>query len=167
MSRLVFVLNGPNLNPLGRRQPHIYGHETLEMVKNRCLERGAALGLEVEVALARQYEEVMALRRQHDLLVREADFFEHLARKSLLRASIGKSSEELPNALPCVLEEPLVPFVLEVAGTHGDWFWPPDGRLIHDAEAHQPGPRRPCPAEAQFDGSLALHRAVEPDEDRP
>ena len=33
---------------LGIREPHIYGHETLETVKHRCLERGAALGLEVD-----------------------------------------------------------------------------------------------------------------------
>ena len=36
MSRLVFVLNGPNLNLLGKRQPHIYGHETMADVEAMC-----------------------------------------------------------------------------------------------------------------------------------
>lgn len=45
MSRLVFVLNGPNLNLLGKRQPHIYGHETMEDVEAMCLETCKALGM--------------------------------------------------------------------------------------------------------------------------
>jgi len=48
MAHTIYILNGPNLNRLGKREPHIYGHETLETVKHRCLERVAALGLEVD-----------------------------------------------------------------------------------------------------------------------
>lgn len=45
MSRLVFVLNGPNLNLLGRRQPQIYGHETLADVEAACRGLAGELGL--------------------------------------------------------------------------------------------------------------------------
>ena len=47
MSRLVFVLNGPNLNLLGKRQPQIYGHETLADVEASCRALAADLGLEI------------------------------------------------------------------------------------------------------------------------
>ena len=47
MSRVVFVLNGPNLNLLGKRQPHIYGHETLADVEAMC--RTAAAGLKLDL----------------------------------------------------------------------------------------------------------------------
>ena len=48
MSRLVYILNGPNLNLLGKRQPAIYGHETLADVEAACRRVGAELGLEIE-----------------------------------------------------------------------------------------------------------------------
>lgn len=47
MSKLIYVLNGPNLNLLGKRQPEIYGHETLADVQKRMEEKGDALGLEI------------------------------------------------------------------------------------------------------------------------
>ena len=44
----VFVLNGPNLNMLGVREPATYGYDTLADVEQRCIERGAALDLTIE-----------------------------------------------------------------------------------------------------------------------
>jgi 3-dehydroquinate dehydratase-2 len=47
MPNPIYVLNGPNLNLLGVREPHIYGHDTLADVKARCEKRAAAFGLQV------------------------------------------------------------------------------------------------------------------------
>jgi 3-dehydroquinate dehydratase-2 len=47
MAKLVYILNGPNLNLLGERQPEIYGHETLADVEAVCKELAATLGLEL------------------------------------------------------------------------------------------------------------------------
>ncbi len=46
MSRIVYVLNGPNLNLLGQREPHIYGCETLADVEAACGKLAGELGLE-------------------------------------------------------------------------------------------------------------------------
>lgn len=43
----VYVLNGPNLNMLGLREPSIYGHDTLADVEARVRQHGAKLGLEI------------------------------------------------------------------------------------------------------------------------
>ena len=56
-SRLVFVLNGPNLNLLGKRQPHIYGRETLADVERDCRTLADELGLELRFHQSnREYE---------------------------------------------------------------------------------------------------------------
>lgn len=47
VSRLIYVVNGPNLNLLGKRQPEIYGHETLADVERDCKALAKSLGLEV------------------------------------------------------------------------------------------------------------------------
>jgi len=45
MSKTIYILNGPNLNLLGKRQPDIYGHDTLADVEATCATVGAEFGL--------------------------------------------------------------------------------------------------------------------------
>lgn len=48
MAKPIYVLNGPNLNLLGKREPDVYGRETLDDLRLRCETRGAHLGLSIE-----------------------------------------------------------------------------------------------------------------------
>jgi len=48
MSKLVYLMNGPNLNLLGTRQPEIYGSETLADVEADCTALAGELGLELQ-----------------------------------------------------------------------------------------------------------------------
>ncbi len=48
MSKPVYILNGPNLNLLGQRQPEIYGGETLADVVQACTDLAGNLGLTVK-----------------------------------------------------------------------------------------------------------------------
>ena len=48
MSKPVYILNGPNLNLLGQRQPEIYGGETLADVVQACTDLAGNLGLTIK-----------------------------------------------------------------------------------------------------------------------
>ncbi len=57
MIRLVYMLNGPNLNLLGKRQPAIYGHETLADVEADCRRLAGDLNLDLRFHQSnREYE---------------------------------------------------------------------------------------------------------------
>ncbi|MCP5368294.1 MAG: type II 3-dehydroquinate dehydratase [Hyphomicrobiales bacterium] len=48
MSHKVLILNGPNLNLLGTRQPEVYGRQTLADIEGACARQAAALGLQAD-----------------------------------------------------------------------------------------------------------------------
>lgn len=47
MTKLVYILNGPNLNLLGRREPEIYGYETMADVEALCADEAGRHGLQI------------------------------------------------------------------------------------------------------------------------
>ena len=47
MAKTIYVLNGPNMNLLGTREPEKYGHATLADVEKLCRETAARFGIEV------------------------------------------------------------------------------------------------------------------------
>ena len=49
MTKAIHILNGPNLNLLGMRQPEIYGHATLADVESDCAAVAAGCGLSVKL----------------------------------------------------------------------------------------------------------------------
>lgn len=49
MTATVFVLNGPNLNLLGTREPEVYGHDTLDDIARMLTERAAEIGVALDI----------------------------------------------------------------------------------------------------------------------
>ena len=44
----ILIINGPNLNLLGTRETDIYGNETIEKIKDDCIEKGKEIGIQID-----------------------------------------------------------------------------------------------------------------------
>ncbi|WP_420562022.1 type II 3-dehydroquinate dehydratase [Thalassobaculum sp.] len=77
----ILVLNGPNLNMLGVREPTIYGSDTLADIEAMCQERGEALGLGVDFRQSNFEGELVTIIQQardsHDGIILNAGAYTH------------------------------------------------------------------------------------------
>ena len=77
----VLVLNGPNLNMLGVREPTIYGSTTLDELESMCHERAEALGLIVDFRQSNHEGELVSwiqqARGEHDAIIINAAAYTH------------------------------------------------------------------------------------------
>jgi 3-dehydroquinate dehydratase-2 len=77
----VLILNGPNLNLLGTREPHVYGHETLDDVERLCEDAALRLGLEIEFRQSNHEGELVTwiqeARGDHDAIILNAGAYTH------------------------------------------------------------------------------------------
>jgi 3-dehydroquinate dehydratase II len=59
VTKPVLIINGPNLNMLGTREPHIYGSTTLPQLKAQCEERGQKRGIEIDFRQSNSEAEII------------------------------------------------------------------------------------------------------------
>ena len=77
----VLILNGPNLNMLGSRQPDVYGRESLSDVENSCRQHGKGLGLGIDCRQSNSEGELVGwiqdARNSHDGIIINPGAYSH------------------------------------------------------------------------------------------
>lgn len=77
----ILILNGPNLNLLGQRQPEVYGTTTLADIQDMCSEHAARCGVEIEFAQSNHEGAMIDLIHQakslHDGIILNAGAYTH------------------------------------------------------------------------------------------
>ena len=77
----ILILNGPNLNLLGTRQPEVYGHETLADIETMCRAHAEAQGLALDFMQSNHegalVDAIHAARGHHDGIILNAGAYTH------------------------------------------------------------------------------------------
>ena len=78
----VYVINGPNINLLGTREPEIYGYETLDDISKKCVEIGKNNGMDVQFMQSNYEGELVgwiqdAIKNKIDAVVINAAAYTH------------------------------------------------------------------------------------------
>ncbi|WP_422365954.1 type II 3-dehydroquinate dehydratase [Pelagibius sp.] len=94
----VLILNGPNLNMLGKREPDVYGRESLSDIEAKSRKHGEGLGLSVECRQSNSEGElidwIQAARDDQDALIINPGGYSH--------SSIAIMDALLASALPVI-----------------------------------------------------------------
>ena len=77
----LLILNGPNLNLLGTRQPEIYGHATLQDVEKLCQDKAAAADIHIQFEQSNHegtlVDWIQAAKAKHDGIILNAGAYTH------------------------------------------------------------------------------------------
>ena len=81
MTKKILIINGPNLNMLGTREPEIYGDETLEDIQKNCESEATELDLELEFSQSNSEDEIIdkiqASAKNNDGIIINAAAYTH------------------------------------------------------------------------------------------
>jgi len=77
--KIILVIHGPNLNMLGKREPHIYGHQSLEDIDGQLMKLGKKLGIDVETFQSNHEGEIVdriqqAMGSCHGIIINPAAY---------------------------------------------------------------------------------------------
>ena len=94
----ILLVNGPNLNMLGTRQPEIYGHETLVQIETKCRAKAKSLKLELDCVQSNHEGEIVTILQQaakkHQGIIINAGAYSH--------TSVAIMDALLPHKLPII-----------------------------------------------------------------
>ena len=98
MSKPIYLLNGPNLNLLGKREPEIYGHLNLESIESDCHEFAGKLNVSLEFRQSNSEGEIIGWI--HEASIQGSGLIINAG--ALTHTSIGLLDAIIASELPCV-----------------------------------------------------------------